>query len=166
MNYLRATGVLYTYFILSCVSIAITYGKEEYATVNVRCVTSKGPLDIEIYPDWAPRGAQRFLELVRENFYTDIAMFRTVDNFLTQFGISDNPDFKYFNPDYKFREIDDDPDLQLGIKKHYLSFAGNGINSRATQVYIAFEDLNWLGPREGFTVLLFNIFLFVMEYYL
>jgi len=41
----------------------------------------------------------------------------------------------------------DDKNLNLGIKKNYMSFAGSGPNSRGTQVFIAFSDLNWLGPR-------------------
>ena len=64
-------------------------------------------------------------------------------------GISDNPDFKHSNPNFKYREIVDDPDMGLGIKKNYMSFAGSGVNSRSTQIFIAFEDLNWLGPRPG-----------------
>ena len=117
--------------------------------VGVQCDTTKGPFEVEVYRDWAPRGADRFLEMVTDGFFTDIAMFRTVDKFLSQFGISDNPQFKASNPNFKFREILDDPDMGLGIKKHYMSFAGSGVNSRSSQVFIAFEDLGWLGPRKG-----------------
>ena len=119
------------------------------APVGVQCETTKGSFEVEVYRDWAPRGADRFLDMVKEGFFTDIAMFRTVDKFLSQFGISDQPQFKASNPNFKFREIQDDPDMGLGIKKHYMSFAGSGVNSRSTQIFIAFEDLNWLGPRKG-----------------
>jgi cyclophilin family peptidyl-prolyl cis-trans isomerase len=114
---------------------------------RVACLTTKGEIMIEVYPDWAPIGASRFLDLVRSGFYTDIAMFRTVEGFLSQFGISDQPKFKYSNPNFMFREIPDDVNLNLGIKKNYMSFAGSGPNSRGTQIFIAFADLHWLGPR-------------------
>ena len=72
-------------------------------------------------------------------------MFRTVDRFLSQFGISDKPAMKHWHNEV----IKDDVDKRLGIKKFYVSFAGSGPNSRSTQIFIAFEDLNWLGPRAG-----------------
>ena len=121
----------------------------DYDVSNVRCSTTKGSLEIEVYHDWAPIGAKRFLDLVRDGFFTNISMFRTVENFLTQFGISDDPKYKYTDPNNQFKEIPDDKDLKLGIKKHYISFAGSGRNSRSTQLFIAFEDLDFLGPRLG-----------------
>ena len=72
---------------------------------RVACLTTKGEILIEVYPDWAPRGAARFLDLVRAGFFTDIAMFRTVEGFLSQFGISDKPKFKYTNPNFEFKDI-------------------------------------------------------------
>ncbi len=108
---------------------------------RVTCTTTKGPLLIEIYRDWAPLGADRFLDLVRDDFFTDIAFFRCVKRFLTQFGISDVPSKKHWHN----KEILDDPNLHLGIKKNYLSFAGGGPNTRSTQLFFAFEDLDFLG---------------------
>lgn len=110
---------------------------------RVACTTTKGPLLIEIYRDWAPLGADRFLDLVRDEFFTDIAFFRCVKRFLTQFGISDIPSKKHWHRE----EIPDDPNLHLGIKKNYLSFAGGGPNTRSTQLFIAFENLDFLGKE-------------------
>ncbi len=107
----------------------------------VSCQTSKGPLLIEIHKDWAPLGANRFLELVQDQFFTDIAFFRCVKGFLTQFGISDNPEKKHWHSE----AIADDPNLNMGIEKNYVSFAGSGPNSRNTQIFIAFEYLDFLG---------------------
>ncbi len=56
--------------------------------------TTKGPLVLDIYRDWSPLGADRFMELIHDNFYTNIALFRCVEHFLTQFGISDVPEKK------------------------------------------------------------------------
>ena len=81
--------------------------------------------------------------MVKAGFYTDIALFRCVKKFLVQFGISDNPDMKHWHNEV----IKDDADKHMGIKKHYVSFAGGGKNTRSTQMFIAFEDLNWLGVQ-------------------
>ena len=46
--------------------------------------------------------------------------------FLTQFGITDNPELKHWHNE----NIKDDEDKKMGIKKNYVSFAGGGKNSR------------------------------------
>lgn len=109
----------------------------------VHCSTTKGDLDIEIMPYWSPIGAENFLKLVKIGFYTDIALFRCVSRFLVQFGISDKPEMKK----YHNMNILDDPTQNRGIKKHYLSYAGGGVNTRSTQLFIAFEDLDFLGKE-------------------
>lgn len=110
---------------------------------KVQCETSKGSLTIEVHNSWAPLGAERFLNLVQDGFYTDIAFFRCVKGFLTQFGISDNPGKKHWHRE----QIRDDPNIGMGIKKNYVSFAGGGPNTRSTQIFIAFEDLDFLGKE-------------------
>lgn len=49
-----------------------------------RSLTTKGLFEIEVLPEWAPLGAQRYLDLVTDGFYTDIPMYRSVAGFLTQ----------------------------------------------------------------------------------
>jgi cyclophilin family peptidyl-prolyl cis-trans isomerase len=110
---------------------------------RVHCTTTKGPLVIEVYRDWSPLGADRFLELVKDGFYTDIAFYRCVRGFLTQFGISEDKSKKHWHRN----QIQDDPNLHLGIKKNYVSYAGGGPNTRSTQLFIAFEDLDFLGKE-------------------
>jgi peptidyl-prolyl cis-trans isomerase A (cyclophilin A) len=116
-------------------------GVEKVVTDIVKCETTKGELLIHIYRDWAPLGADRFKLLVEIGFFRDIGMFRTVKGFLSQFGISDKKIFKYWH----VSRIKDDENKNLGIKKHYLSFAGAGPDTRSTQMFIALEDLNFLG---------------------
>ena len=110
-------------------------------TARVSCETTKGNLLIDVHSDWAPLGAERFIALVKDGFYTDIAFFRCVKRFLTQFGISVNPLMYHWHED----NIPDDPNLHLGIQKNYVSFAGGGPNTRSTQIFIAFEYLDFLG---------------------
>ena len=118
-------------------------GSDGTVTDIVECDTTKGSFVLEIYRDWSPRGADRFVELVKDGFFQDIAFFRCVEGFLTQFGISDKPDKKHWHR----KEIPDDPNLHKGIKRGYLSFAGGGANTRSTQMFIAFEDLDFLGNQ-------------------
>ncbi len=72
-------------------------GPDPHVSHRVACQTTKGPLQLEIWREWAPRGADRFVELVRDGFFTEIAFFRCVRGFLTQFGISDDPTKKHWH---------------------------------------------------------------------
>ena len=47
-------------------------GDEDIVTNYVRCSTTKGDIVLEIYRDWSPRGADRFLDLVNDGFFTGI----------------------------------------------------------------------------------------------
>lgn len=87
---------------------------------TISCHSSKGSFQIQLYPEWSPIGAERFLNLVRDEFFTDIAIFRGVENFLIQFGISDNPQKKHWHHE----TIQDDLNLHVRFKKYFLSFAG------------------------------------------
>jgi cyclophilin family peptidyl-prolyl cis-trans isomerase len=59
----------------------------------------------------------------------------------SQFGITEKPEHKHWHG----KQIQDDPHLQHGIRKHYVSFAGGGPNTRSTQIFIAYKDLDFLG---------------------
>jgi peptidyl-prolyl cis-trans isomerase A (cyclophilin A) len=116
-------------------------GNSDEKTASVICSTTKREITIDVYKKWANLGASRFLELVSKGFYTDIPLYRCVEGFLTQFGISDKPEYSFWHGN----QIEDDPPNGLGIKKHFVSFAGGGANTRTTQIFIAFEDLDFLG---------------------
>lgn len=58
----------------------------------VCCNTTVGALTIEVHPTWAPHGAERFLYMVKNKFFsTKVALFRALKNFLVQFGLSGDP---------------------------------------------------------------------------
>ena len=69
--------------LLTFVSFGLLTGNDEI-TNKVHCTTTKGELTIEIYRDWSPLGADRFIELVEDGFFNEIAFFRCVGGFLTQ----------------------------------------------------------------------------------
>lgn len=111
-------------------------------TNRVLCHTDAGDMTIEVHRDWAPLGADHFIELIGASFFTDIAMYRSVPNFLTQFGISDRPEMK----SYHGIQIKDDTNYHIPITKGFVSYAGSGPDSRSTQLFISYGDLsNHLG---------------------
>ena len=55
----------------------------------VCCNTTKGTLNIEVHPSWAPNGAERFLFMVKDGFFkTKVGLFRALKGFLVQFGLA------------------------------------------------------------------------------
>lgn len=52
----------------------------------VRMKTSKGVIEVELYPDKAPKTVENFLRYVREGFYDGTIFHRVVPNFVIQGG--------------------------------------------------------------------------------
>ena len=63
------------------------------ATYKARFDTSKGAFVIEVQRDWAPNGADRFYNLVKNGFYDNVRFFRVISGFMVQFGINGDPNF-------------------------------------------------------------------------
>jgi peptidyl-prolyl cis-trans isomerase A (cyclophilin A) len=106
------------------------------ATYKVRFDTSKGPFVVEIHRDWAPNGADRFYNLVKNGFFDDARFFRVISGFMVQFGINKDP--KISAP-WRAAQIKDDP-VKQSNKRGYITFATAGPNSRTSQVFINFGD--------------------------
>src|SRR5579885_1979755 len=58
---------------------------------KARFDTSKGTVVIEVHRDWAPNGADRFYNLVKNGFYDNDRFFRVISGFMVQFGINAEP---------------------------------------------------------------------------
>lgn len=116
------------------------------ASYKARFDTSKGVLVIEVRRDWAPNGADRFYNLVKNGFYDDTRFFRVINGFMVQFGINGDP--KISAP-WRTATIKDDPGKQSN-KRGYITFATSGPDSRTSQVFINFADNAGL-DRQGFS---------------
>jgi peptidyl-prolyl cis-trans isomerase A (cyclophilin A) len=116
------------------------------ASYKARLDTSKGIVVIEVRRDWAPNGADRFYNLVKNGFYDDTRFFRVINGFMVQFGINGDP--KISAP-WRTATIKDDP-VKQSNKRGYITFATSGPDSRTSQVFINFGDNAGL-DRQGFS---------------
>src|SRR5215467_7189950 len=61
------------------------------AMFNVKFDTTAGIFVVEVHREWAPNGADRFYNLVKNGFYNNTRFFRVISGFMVQFGISGDP---------------------------------------------------------------------------
>lgn len=116
------------------------------AMFHVRFDTSAGVFVVEVHRDWAPNGADRFYNLVKNGFYDDCRFFRVIPNFMVQFGINGNP---AVNKAWISARIPPDP-VKQGNTRGMISYAMAGSpDTRTTQVFINFKDNSGLN-RQGF----------------
>ena len=109
------------------------------ATYKAVFSTSKGDFTLEIHREWAPKGADRFYNLVKNHFFDDVRFFRVLRSpvpFMAQFGINGNPEI---SAKWEEAEIEDDP-VQEHNTRGMISFATAGPNTRTTQVFINYAD--------------------------
>jgi peptidyl-prolyl cis-trans isomerase A (cyclophilin A) len=112
---------------------------------KARFETSKGAVVIEVHRDWAPNGADRFFNLVKNGFYDETRFFRVISGFMVQFGIPGDPQL---SPVWRTAKIVDDP-VRQSNRRGTITFATSGPNSRTTQVFINFADNSSL-DNQGF----------------
>lgn len=107
------------------------------ATYKAAFDTSAGKFVIDVHRAWAPKGADRFYNLVKNGFYDDTRFFRVVPNFMVQFGLNGDPAVQ---SNWANANITDDPSGKQSNKKGYVTFATRGKDTRTTQVFINFKD--------------------------
>jgi peptidyl-prolyl cis-trans isomerase A (cyclophilin A) len=112
---------------------------------RVRFDTSQGDVVVEATRSWAPRGVDRFHELVRNRYFDQGRFFRVVPGFVAQFGVH-----RDFNVHETWRQffILDDPPQQKNLRGT-LAFAQSGKNTRATEIFINLVD-NPMLDEQGF----------------
>ena len=106
------------------------------AVYKAKFDTSKGAFVVEVHRDWAPNGADRFYNLVKNGFYDNARFFRVIDGFMVQFGISGDPNIASV---WRDANIKDDP-VKQSNRRGTITFATAGPNTRTTQVFINFGD--------------------------
>lgn len=98
--------------------------------------TTKGRFVIKVHRAWAPHGADRFYNLVRIGYYTDVAFFRVIDGFMAQFGIHGVPEV---NEAWREARIPDDPVVQSNVRGT-LAFGMAGPGTRTVQLFVNTVD--------------------------
>ncbi len=112
---------------------------------RVKFETSQGDFIVEATRAWAPRGVDRFHELVRVRYFDQGRFFRVVKGFIAQFGVNRNYDV---HSAWRQLLIVDDPPKENNLRGA-LAFAKSGPNTRATEIFINLAD-NTILDQQGF----------------
>lgn len=118
----------------------------EEGVVNVILQTSKGNIKIAVHKDWAPIGAEHFLELVRAGYYDGAPWFRVIPGFMAQTGVAADPEM---TAQWQQQTIQDEG-VVVGNLPGKVSFGRSGApNSRSTHFFINYVDNSRL-DSQGF----------------
>ena len=111
---------------------------------RVEFETSQGNFIVEATRSWAPRGVDRFHELVRKHYFDQGRFFRVVKGFIAQFGV--HKDFDVHGT-WRTLFIVDDPPKEKNLRGT-LAFAKSGVNTRATEIFINLADNTMLDEQK------------------
>jgi peptidyl-prolyl cis-trans isomerase A (cyclophilin A) len=103
---------------------------------TVKLETTAGDILMDVDRSWAPKGADRFYNLVKNGYYDDVAFFRVIGGFMAQVGIHGDPEL---NKVWRNARIEDDKVKQSNTPG-MVSFATAGPNTRTTQFFINFGN--------------------------
>jgi len=113
---------------------------------RARFDTSKGSFVIEVHREWAPIGADRFYNLVKNGFYDGTRFFRVRPGFMAQFGLNGNPQVQGA---WQRAFLRDEPTTQKNVRG-FVTFTTEGRpQSRFTQIFVNYGDNSRL-DADGF----------------
>lgn len=116
-------------------------------TIDAEILLTNGEsIDIELYPDLAPKTVANFIKNVQEDFYTGTIFHRVVDGFMIQGG--------GYDEDYKLKSVsetvegefaDNGIENPLSHERGVISMARTSeLNSASTQFFIVQTDSTYL----------------------
>jgi len=99
---------------------------------NVKIETSRGNIELELYPEHAPNTVNNFVFLAGQGFYDGVSFHRVIADFMIQGG--DPTGSGAGGPGYRFDcEVADNP---LKHERGVISMANAGPNTNGSQFFI------------------------------
>jgi peptidylprolyl isomerase len=116
--------------------VAVNTTKAQAVTKpHVVIQTNQGDIELELYPDIAPKAVKNFIELSKKGYYNDLIFHRVIKNFMIQGGDPTGTGSggesiygKVFDNEYKPNVIFDKPGI--------LAMANAGPNTNGSQFFI------------------------------
>ncbi|MBV8396478.1 MAG: peptidylprolyl isomerase [Actinobacteria bacterium] len=104
--------------------------------------TNKGTIEIELFPDEAPKTVANFVELAQKGFYDGVIFHRVIEDFMIQGG--DPTGTGTGGPGYQFEDEFNAHKVERGA----LAMANAGPNTNGSQFFIVTADsCPWLDGK-------------------
>ena len=104
--------------------------------------TNHGAIEIELYPDEAPKTVENFTKLARDSFYDGVIFHRVIPDFMIQGG--DPTGTGSGGPGYQFEDEQNEHSVVRGM----LAMANAGPNTNGSQFFIVTaDDCSWLSGK-------------------
>jgi cyclophilin family peptidyl-prolyl cis-trans isomerase len=104
--------------------------------------TSEGTIELELYPDAAPKTVQNFEKLSRDGFYDGVIFHRVIPDFMIQGG--DPTGTGMGGPGYEFEDEINDHRVERGA----LAMANAGPGTNGSQFFIVTAEATpWLDGK-------------------
>jgi peptidyl-prolyl cis-trans isomerase B (cyclophilin B) len=109
---------------------------------NATLHTSEGAIELELYPDAAPKTVENFEKLSRDGFYKGVIFHRVIPDFMIQGG--DPTGTGTGGPGYEFEDEFNEHHVTRGA----LAMANAGPNTNGSQFFIVTaEEASWLDGK-------------------
>jgi peptidyl-prolyl cis-trans isomerase B (cyclophilin B) len=109
---------------------------------NAILTTNRGSIEVELFPDDAPKTVENFLKLAGDGFYDGVIFHRVIPDFMIQGG--DPTGTGSGGPGYQFEDEPNDHRIVRGA----LAMANAGPNTNGSQFFIVTADAcPWLDGK-------------------
>ena len=109
---------------------------------NATLHTSEGPIEIELYPNEAPKTVENFTKLAGDGFYDGLIFHRVIPDFMIQGGCPEGSGTG--GPGYQFEDEFNEHKVERGA----LAMANAGPNTNGSQFFIVTtEAASWLDGK-------------------
>jgi cyclophilin family peptidyl-prolyl cis-trans isomerase len=104
--------------------------------------TSAGPIELELYPNEAPKTVDNFTKLAKDGFYDGLIFHRVIPDFMIQGGCPEGTGRG--GPGYQFEDEFNEHKVERGA----LAMANGGPNTNGSQFFIVTtEAAPWLDGK-------------------
>ena len=104
--------------------------------------TSEGPIEIELFPNEAPKTVENFTKLAKDGFYDGLKFHRVIPDFMIQGGCPQGSGTG--GPGYSFEDEFNDHKVVKGA----LAMANSGPNTNGSQFFIVTAEATpWLDGK-------------------
>lgn len=115
----------------------------ENITLNAKIKTTRGDINLKLFPEVAPMTVTNFVVLSKKGYYDGLKFHRVIEDFMIQGG--DPTGTGAGGPGYQFRD-----EFKEGVvfdKKGILAMANAGPNTNGSQFFITHVPTEWLNYK-------------------